>query len=524
MASRLRFAPRSRTGARRALAFRALLCPVSIHRAHPNVAALLWHAADRAPHASAFDAADGCVAYEAMAGRAGAFAQALRDGGVRAGERVAVLLDRGPDAAAAWFGAVAAGAIGVFINDTLRPRQVEHVLDDSGASVLVSSADVLARHPRPLRTRARMLDPAAVPASHAWSPADAHDGAAAQIVYTSGSTGRPKGVLLSHGNLRACASAVSGYLGLRADDRTASLLPFSSVYGFNQLLCAAATGGALVVDASPLAGRMARTLAERAVTVLAAVPPLWHALLQAPEFHAPLPALRVMQNAGGHLPRASVARLRRLHPGAALFLNYGMTEVMRSTVLPPEEVDRRPGSIGRAIPGAAVDVLRPDGSPCAAGEPGELVHRGPTVALGYWNRPADTAAVFRPAPDGARAVHSGDVARRDADGFLHFVGRRDRVIKTLGYRVGPDEVADVLFASGQVEEAVVTSEPDPARGERIVAHVVLRPQGRMDRLHAFCRLEMPRWMQPARIHPHRRLPRTAAGKYDTDALRHAAAV
>lgn len=493
--------------------------------ASPNAAALLWAAAERAPDDPAFISADGAVSYRALAGRAGAFARALRDEGVRRGDRVAVLLPRGCDAAAAWFGAVAAGAIGVLVNDALRPRQVEHVLRDAGVRVLVTTAGVLARHPRPLRTEAERLLARDVVGGDAWMPAKAGEHEAAQIVYTSGSTGPPRGVLLSHGNLRACADTVSRFLGLRADDRTASLLPFSSVYGFNQLLCAVATGGALVVEASPLASAVARTLRDREVTVLAAVPPLWHTLLRAPEFTAaPIPSLRVLQNAGGHLPRESAARLRRVHPRAALFLMYGMTEVMRSTCLPPEEVERRPGSMGRAIPGATVDVLDAGGRPCPPRRTGELVHRGPTVALGYWNDPARTAAVFRPAPGGARAVHSGDAVWRDEDGFLYFVGRRDRLIKTQGHRVGPDEVADVLHASGQVAEAVVTTERDALRGERIVAHVVLAPGGTRERLQAFCRAETPRWMHPARIEVHHALPRTPAGKYDAEALRRAVAV
>jgi acyl-coenzyme A synthetase/AMP-(fatty) acid ligase len=171
-------------------------------------------------------------------------------------------------------------------------------------------------------------------------------------------------------------------------------------------------------------------------------------------------------------------------------------------------------------------VLADDGTPCRPGEVGELVHRGPSVAAGYWNAPDATARTFRrdptrssAAPDEERVVFSGDMVREDENGFLYFVSRRDRMIKTLGYRVGPDEIGDVLYASGEIIEGLVTTEPDAQRGERIVAYVLLAPGGSVERLEQFCRIELPRYMQPARIEPMTAIPRLPSGKYDLEAIR-----
>jgi acyl-CoA synthetase (AMP-forming)/AMP-acid ligase II len=348
----------------------------------------------------------------------------------------------------------------------------------------------------------------------------------AQIIYTSGSTGQPKGVTLSHGNLWAGACAVSTYVGITPADRIASLLPFSFDYGFNQLLCAVYCGATLIVERSPVPQQIAATLRREAVTVLPAVPPLWLQLLNVEAFRAPpLTALRAMTNTGGRLPVSAVRALRNAHPDAQLFLMYGLTEAFRSTYLTPAEVDEHPDSIGRAIPGAEIMVLREDSSRCGSDEEGELVHRGPTVSLGYWNDPDATARVFRPnplrpagTPDAERVVFSGDIVRRDAAGRLYYVGRRDRLIKTLGYRVSPDEVVDALFASGQIVEGVVTSEPDDVRGECIVAHVVLAAQGSLEALEVFCSAELPRYMQPTRFEVRSDIPRTSSGKHDVLAV------
>src|SRR5262245_59734412 len=155
-----------------------------------------------------------------------------------------------------------------------------------------------------------------------------------------------------------------------------------------------------------------------------------------------LPALCLITNSGGKLPAAIVRRYRERFPHVAIVLMYGLSEAFRSTFLPPEEVDRRPESIGRAIPETEILVLDAAGRVCAPNEPGELVHRGPTVALGYWRDAVATAARFRPDPrgTGARVVYSGDVVVRDAAGFLSFVGRGDQLIKISGFRVSAEEV------------------------------------------------------------------------------------
>jgi amino acid adenylation domain-containing protein len=480
-----------------------------------NVARMQLAAADEAAARPAVIDGDAVVTHAEMAERMLAVASALAEAGVRPGDRVGLLMRRGPDAVAAYFGALACGAVAVIVNESLKPRQIEHIVGHSGASVLVAAPEITERLPRPIQTDARVLDPAGLEATGVEEPVARADGDVAQIVYTSGSTGRPKGVTLSHANVRAGAEAVTEYLRITGDDRIASLLPFSFDYGLNQLWCTTRAAAALVVDRSPIAARIVRTLREQNVTVLPCVPPLWLQLLQVQAFCAePFPPLRLMTNTGGRLPVDAVRKLRDCQPQAELVLMYGLTEAFRSTFLAPDRVDRKPSSIGQAIPGAEVRVLRPDGSECEPDEPGELVHRGPTVALGYWNDPEATERVYRPGPDGERVVHSGDLVKRDDEGDLFFVGREDTLIKTLGYRVSPDEVAEVLYASGQVAEALVTSEPDPERGARIVAHVVLSPGGGLHGLQEFVSRELPRYMQPTRIEVHDELARTASGKHD----------
>jgi amino acid adenylation domain-containing protein len=496
--------------------------PVTCLATAENTCRMLFEAAERAEGEPAVIDGAATISYGRLAERALGFAAALQSAGVGRDDRVAVLLRRNSDAAAAFFGVLSAGAIAVMVNDQLRPRQIEHVLNDSGAVVLLSSAAIMDRFARPLVAESAIVDISEVAACASCTPVQRVGNDVAQIVYTSGSTGLPKGVTVSHSNLWAGTRAVTSYVGISHRDRIASLLPFTFDYGLNQLLCAARNCAPLVIERSPIAARIVRTLREQEVSVVAAVPPLWLQLLNAPDFRAsPLRSLRAMTNSGGRLPREAVRALRASQPKADLFLMYGLTEAFRSTYLPPHRVDRKPTSIGQAIPGAEVLIVDDKARPCATGEIGELVHRGPTVALGYWNDPEATDRVYRShplrppgAPAVERTVFSGDLVYRDEDGDIFFVGREDAMIKTLGYRVSPDEVSDALYASGEVVEAVVTAEPDDLRGQRIVAYIVLTEGGRLARLEEFVSREMPRYMQPSRIEVRNELHRTTSGKHD----------
>lgn len=488
-----------------------------------NVAETLWRAASRrAEHAAIVDA-ERVITYRELRERAAAIASTLLARGVQPGERVAVLVERGAEAAAAYFGALASGAIVTVVNERLRPRQIEYVLAHAGARVLLTSREMRQQHPRDLETSAEIVHLESIDRAAEFAPLPRANVDHAQIIFTSGSTGMPKGVVFSHRAIGTAIETIVNYLGLDASDRLMSLMPFSSVYGLNQLLCAVHCESTLVISLAAVPHQIVLDIIATDATVLAAVPPLWLQLLATPAFrHRELNSLRILQNAGGHLPVDAVRQLRATLPNALLFLQYGMTETFRSTFLDPAEVDAHPDSMGRAIAGATIVVVGDDGGQCDAGSVGELVFGGPTMADGYWDAPEQTAATFREHPfdpDAGRVVYSGDLVRRDDEGRLYYVSRRDRLIKSLGFRIGPDEIVDVLYASGQIREAAIATEPDAVRGERIIAYVVLTAEGSLGDLQRFARTELPRHMQPSRVEARETLAKLPSGKYDMPAIR-----
>jgi acyl-CoA ligase (AMP-forming) (exosortase A-associated) len=474
----------------------------------------------------------------------------LREAGVQRGDRVGILLDPSAAQALSIFGVSYAGGVFVPINALLFPEQVAHIARDCGMRALVTSASRLATVSAVLKDVPSLeftvvaddgalvdcdLPRHSLQAFCSTPPSPrstdvAIDKDLAAILYTSGSTGKPKGVMLTHAQIMAGSSIVSTYLGITEAERILAILPFSFDAGMNQLMTAFQQGATLVMMTFVFAREIVQTLARERISGLAGVPTLWSLLAQPSSTLArtPLPHLRYITNTGGAMPQEVLAALRSALPATKVFLMYGLTEAFRSTYLPPEELDRRPTSMGKAIPNTEILVINEQGQPCKPGEVGELVHRGPTVSLGYWGHPELTANVLRPHPFipavvGAdeRVCYSGDLVRMDEDGFLYFVGRRDAMIKSSGFRISSTEVEEVLFSSGKLRGVGVVGIPDPVLGQTIKAFVVPKENEIVEpeALLEYCAGRMPRYMVPTAVEVIDDLPKTTSGKVDYPALR-----
>jgi acyl-CoA ligase (AMP-forming) (exosortase A-associated) len=491
----------------------------------------LDHLAERgAAGAPALVLREGTINHETLRTRVALLAGWLVDRVPHTGARVATWAAKGELTCLMPLAAARAGLVHVPVNPLLKRAQVAHILADSGASLLIGTP-----------ARVKSLDKGDVPpgcvvaeegsaleearaTSRALPPSSADPQALAAILYTSGSTGRPKGVMLSHANLWLGAESVASYLGLAPDDRTLAVLPLSFDYGQNQLLSTWYAGGCVIPLDYLVPRDVMKAVEKHGVTTLAAVPPLWVQLTELDWPAETAAHLRRLTNSGGALTVDLVRRLRALFPQARLFPMYGLTEAFRSTYLDPALVDTHPTSMGKAIPHAEILVIDDAGNVAADDAEGELVHCGPLVAQGYWQDAERTAERFKPAPAastyGGMAVWSGDRVRRDAEGLLYFVGRRDAMIKSAGNRISPQEVEEAALATGLVVEAVALGLPDARLGQAV--HLVVRPApGAAEAPVALPQRlaqDLPNFMQPRVIHWREAMPVGPNGKIDRTGL------
>jgi acyl-CoA ligase (AMP-forming) (exosortase A-associated) len=474
----------------------------------------------------------------------------LLSAGIEAGQRVAIYLPKQPHTVFAIYGTSLAGASFVPINPLLKAAQVAYILAHCGVKVLITSTqrlnlltDVLKDCPN-LHTlvvcedsvpqqvgKQRVLSWPEFADPQSGLPAHRRiDTDMAAILYTSGSTGSPKGVVLSHRNIVAGANSVASYLENTQSDTLLAVLPLSFDAGLSQLTTAFSVAASVVLMDYLLPRDVIRAVVHNAITGLAAVPVLWNQLAALEWPKEAVQSLRYITNTGGAMPVATTAAIQKCLPDTEVFLMYGLTEAFRSTFLSPEQITLRPNSIGKAIPNAEILVINEQGLECQPNEPGELVHRGSLVAMGYWNDVDKTNERFRPAPGqfselpiAELAVWSGDRVRKDEEGYLYFVSRQDEMIKTSGYRVSPTEVEEVAYSSNLVSVAAALGLPHPSLGQAILLVVTAAEKDTdlnalIESLLVHCRCELPNYMVPLTIVHRDSLPCNQNGKIDRKLL------
>ncbi len=464
-----------------------------------------------------------------------AIADQLKKHGVRAGDRVAIHLNKGIEEVVAFFAIAKISAVSVNINYRWVSHQCVFVLDDCGVTTLITDkrkAYSLFSDSQPKsldsvvtieNDELSLMEWGKVPSGRAIDTFQNKVQSLATILYTSGSTGMPKGVMLTHETIIKGAEIVSTYLKNTFDDRILSLVPLSFDYGLNQLTSMCFIGGTVVLQKTAMTSAIVETIQQKKVTGLAAVPSTWIEIVTfLDQREASLPTLRYITNTGGKIPQTILIKLGKIFHKVDKYLMYGFTEAFRSTYLPPDKFNEKCGSIGIAIPGVEVFVVDSEKGICADNEVGELIHSGALISSGYWNRLKETREKIKVCPHLSALVkdqpvaYSGDLVKRDSDGFIWFVGRMDDMIKSSGYRISPTEVEEIIYASGIVQCAVAYGVEDHRRGQVVHAGVSPgTPDFCIESLSSYCKKNMPSYMIPTTIHNWQgEMPKTSNGKID----------
>jgi long-chain acyl-CoA synthetase len=471
------------------------------------------------------------VTYGDLQNGADRIARSLLEMAARKGDRVILAADNSPFWTIAYLGIMRAGLVCVPLTAGVAAADLSHILQVTEARMVFAQRSLVSKNGAALGAVHLVTDKPAQPVSAALSqqtmtdllenpaasetafPATGPDDLAA-LMFTSGSTGQPRGVMISHANIIANTRSIIEYLELTADDRIMAVLPFHYCFGTSLLHTHLRAGGTLVVDPRFLYPEtVLQRMMDARCTGFAGVPSHFQILLNASGLrNKPLPHLRYVQQAGGHLAPSFIRELRDALPATHIYIMYGQTEATaRLSYLPPGFLNTKAGSIGRGIPGVELRVLDESGVPVLPGQIGEIVARGDNIALGYWNAPYDTENTFRNG-----ALFTGDLATVDDDGFIYVVDRAKDFVKCGGERVSCRQIEDQLLAFDELLEAAVIGVPDDVLGESVKAFVVPRsgmiPTGLSERLHRFCKDRMPPRLVPRDIVVLGTLPKSPAGK------------
>lgn len=488
------------------------------------------------------------LTYSQLDRMANRLANALVARGVRRGDRVAIFLPNTIASVVAIFAALKAGGVFVVINHTTKQDKLAYILKNCAASAFITEGrkSALAVHmadacpslvvcilngsaSQPIQgiddgRQVSFLEFDTIQSTHSdpYPQRQNIDLDLACLIYTSGSTGEPKGVMSDHSNIIFAASSIIEYIGNVDEDIVINVLPLSFDYGLYQLLMVFKFGGTLVLEqtfAYPAA--ILKRVEEERVTGFPGVPTVFAMLVQMDLSPYDLSSLRYLTNTAAALPPSHILQIRDKFPGARLFSMYGLTETKRTLYLPPEQLDQRSASVGKAIPGTEVWIEDEEGNRLGAGDTGELVVRGRHVMRGYWNDPVLSAVRFRPGKiPGERYCYTGDLFRMDEEGYLYFVSRKDDMIKSRGEKVAPKEVENVLYMLPGVLEAAVVGIEDPVLGQAIKAFLVVEGVELSEaQVLAHCRANLEDFMVPRFVEFREQLEKTSSGKIKKTALR-----
>jgi amino acid adenylation domain-containing protein len=480
------------------------------------------------------------VTYGELDAHSNALAHSLIASGVERGDRVVIFADNTVETVISFWAVLKANAVVSIINPLTKGDKLGYLLEDCRPAALITDMHIYSVFADPARACThlrRVIVSGAVedeklarlPHAQRWGDALAGgkdtapparaclDVDLAAIIYTSGSTGDPKGVMLTHRNMITACTSISSYLELQKDEVILGVLPLAFDYGMYQMIMAFRTGARLVLERSfTFPAQVLKLMVEEGVTGFPGVPTIFSILAELKSLKEyDLSKIRYVTNTAAALPVKHILMLRDLFPGARIYSMYGLTECKRCTYLPHKDIDRKPDSVGIAIPNTEMWIVDEEGGKVAAGTIGQLVIRGATVMKGYWEKPEATARKLKPGPiPGEQVLYTGDYCKMDEEGYLYFVGRMDDIIKSRGEKVAPREVESTLMNIPGVKEVAVIGVPDEILGEAVKAFVVLEEDVILTekQLQKECMSRLENFMVPKYIVTVPSLPKTDTGK------------
>ncbi len=491
------------------------------------------------------------ITYKELDKKTTNLASSLKKIGIKRQDRIIIFTENPADSVVALYGVLKAGAVFIILNDAIKSEKLSYIINDSAAALIITSGKKYKVVNQALKNINAHLKIALINNGDEalvnqkidalkWddlinnfnekiddhsNPIDDNiiDCDLTTLLYTSGTTGEPKGVMTSHLNMLAVSKSIIKYLQNDSSDIVLNVLPLSFGYGLYQVIASIICGGTVILESSfmfPI--KILQLIEKEKATGFPMVPTIFALLFNLKNIEKyDLSSLRYITNAGAALSAERILRLKNILPNTKIFSMYGLTECQRVSYLNPDEIEKRPNSVGKAIPNCEVFLIKENGDEAAAGEVGELVVRGSNVMRGYWNAPELTNKTFRKGKlNGEILLYSGDLFKKDEEGYLYFVTRKDDIIKTKGEKVSPKEVEHVICSLEGIFDAAIIPVQDQILGNAIKAFVVKKPDSNLtDKdIFKFCFEKLEPFMVPKYIAFIDQLPKSINGKIDKKSL------